>query len=158
MPRRTRTHIGVQDTLSSERLTPKHLAKEEFGRRVFNLLRDRGWNQSDLARQAGLGRDKISVYITGKAFPTPASLKAIADALHVKPEELLPNHFESAIDADNPAFEMKVSNAAPNTAWLRVNRLVSMVTAVKIAELLQNDDAFNRSGSGSASAVQQGEG
>lgn len=154
MPRKTRSHVAVNDTQTDARLTPKHLAKEEFGRRLYGMLLSRGWNQSDLARNAGIGRDKVSVYITGKSLPTPANTKAMADALGITPEELLPNHIENAIDADNPAFEMRVSPGAPNTAWLRVNRLVSMATAVKIAELLQHDDAINRSGSSSEAKMQ----
>lgn len=154
MPRKTRTHVAVNDTQTPTRLAPKHLAKEEFGRRLYRLMLARGWNQSETARRAGLARDKISVYVTGKAMPTPANAKILAELFGISLDELLPNHAESAIDADNPSFEMKVSVGAPNTAWLRVNRLVSMSTAVKIAELLQNDDVLNRTGSGASSEVQ----
>lgn len=53
----------------------------------------------------------------------------------------MPNHVESAIDNDMPALEMKVSPNSPNIAWLRVNRLVTIQTALKIAALLEEDDA-----------------
>jgi hypothetical protein len=36
---------------------------------------------------------------------------------------------------------MKVSTNTPNVAWLRVNRLVTLPTALKIAEALRVDDA-----------------
>jgi transcriptional regulator with XRE-family HTH domain len=114
----------------------------------------KGWHQSELARQSGLNRDAVSTYVRGRTLPTPASLDALARALGVSSVELLPNHVESAMDEDTPALEIKVSTNAPNFAWLRVNRLVSMTTAVKIAELLQVDDASNRIGSSSEAAVQ----
>ena len=101
---------------------------------------ERGWHQSELARQSGLPRDSISVYVRGKSLPTPTSLQALARAFGVQPHELLPNHIESAIDEDHPAFELKVSPNNTNVAWLRVNQLVSLTTAIKIAELLKNDN------------------
>lgn len=144
MARTTRTHIP--DNLSGgARLAPKHLTKTEFAKRLYSLMLGKGWRQSDFARRAGLPRDSISSYMRATRLPTPSSLKKMATALGVKPEELLPNHVESAIDADTPAFEMKVSPNAPGFAWLRINRMATTSTCVKIAELLQaDDDAANR--------------
>lgn len=152
MPRKVHTHLPT-DTQTPTVLLPKHMTKKEFGRRVYNLMMARGWNQSELGRQADLPRDSISTYIRGKTLPTPQKLEALAKALNVKPEELLPNHTESAIDEENPAFEMKVSGSAPGMAWIRVNRLVSMATAIKIADLLEHDRVLDRSGSSDAAAV-----
>lgn len=142
------------DSTPEPKTTPKHFANEAFGRKLYRLMLAKGWNQSETARRAGLARDKISVYVRGKAFPTPANAKALADLFDMRVEELLPDMAEAAIDSDNPSFEMKVSPGAPNTAWLRVNRLVTMATAVKIAELLNNDDALNRAGSGGKAEMQ----
>lgn len=151
MARRIRTHI-LADAAPDLRLAPKHLTKQEFGKRLYNLMLRKGWHQSELARQCGLPRDSISVYVRGKSLPTPASLALLADALGVKPDELLPNHTESAIDADNPAMEMKVSPNAPHAAWLRINRLVSIRTALKIMEMVEHDDVADRGrGRGTAS-------
>lgn len=124
--------------------TPRHLTKQEFGKRLYKLMIARGWNQSELARRAGLNRDSVSTYVRGSSLPTPQSLVALAGALDMKPEELLPNQDIQAIEQDAPAFEMKASVSDPNKVLLRVNRLVSMSTAVKIAELLQNDEITNR--------------
>lgn len=141
-----RTHIsehlgaGAMMENGGKGLTPKHLTKEEFARRVYRLMVQRGWTQSDLARHAGLPRDAISVYVRAKSLPTPVNLAELAACFNMKPEELLPNIVETAIDNDQPAFEMRASTAAPGKVWLRVNRAVSMATAVKIAELLEQDD------------------
>jgi transcriptional regulator with XRE-family HTH domain len=107
----------------------------------------KGWTQSELARQSGLPRDSISVYVRGKSLPTPSSLKTLAEALDVSPEELLPNHVEGAIDADTPSLEMRVSPNAPGVAWLRINRLVTTRVAVRIMDLLETDDAVDGKGS-----------
>lgn len=138
MARRIRTHV-LNDGSSEPKLTPKHLTKQEFGKRLYNLMLRKGWHQSELARQSGLPRDSISVYMRGRSLPTPLSLAALAEALDVKAEDLLPNHIESAIDEDNPSMELKVSPGAPNQAWIRVNRLVSTSTALKIMQLLEDD-------------------
>jgi transcriptional regulator with XRE-family HTH domain len=154
MPRKVRTHAGINDKNASASPTLKHLTKQEFGKRLYTLMIAKGLHQSELARRAGVNRDMVSVAIRGKATPTPLNLAKLAKALDVAPEDLFPNHTMSAIDDDLPAFEMKVSPSSPGTAVLRINRLVRTSTAVKIAELLEADDAFNRSGSGTQAALQ----
>ena len=143
MPRKIRTHFGG-DAPSDPLLAPKNLTKQEFGRRLYKLMLAKGWHQSELARQSGLPRDSISVYVRGKSLPTPTSLAALAKALEVETVELLPNHVESAIDESEPAFEFRVSPNRPDVAWLRINRLVSTSVGLKIMEMLNDDDAANR--------------
>src|SRR5688572_29787045 len=71
--------------------------KQDFSRRLSKALRDKGWSQSELARHAGkytkkgkLGRYSVSLYVKGRMLPQPERLNAIAKALGVKAEELLP--------------------------------------------------------------------
>lgn len=122
-------------------LVPKHLAKEEFARRLNMLMREKGWRQADFARASGLTRNSISVYLRGDSLPNRDSLKAIAKALDVDPDHLLPNYRESAIDRDNPQIEFRVSPADPKMAWLRLNRMVTTSLAIKIMALLEAEDA-----------------
>jgi transcriptional regulator with XRE-family HTH domain len=136
MTRKTRFHV---DSMPESSLAPKHLTKQEFGRRLYKLMMTRAWNQSELARQSNLPRDSISTYIRGIALPTPKSLEALAAALGVQPIDLLPNAMEAAVDEDHPSLEMRVSTSAPNAAWLRVNRLVSLSTAARVIELIEAD-------------------
>lgn len=138
MANKVRTHMDV-DSLSEPKMTPKHLTKQEFARRLYKLMIGKAWTQSELARQADLPRDSISTYMRAKSLPTPQSLQALAKAFGVKPEDLLPNHMESAMSEENPAFSMQVSDSNPAKAWVRVNRLVNFSTATKIAELLEAD-------------------
>lgn len=141
MARNIRTHLpdGASAPAPSQELTPKHLTKQAFGRRLSNLMHAKGWHQSELGRRADIARDLISSYVRGIRFPTPVNVDKLAAALGVPASQLLPNQLETAIDADYPAYEVKVSDAAPGTAWLRVNRLVTLDTALKVGALLQAD-------------------
>ena len=108
MARKVRTHVG-----DDRPLAPKHLTKQEFARRLYKLMVSKGWHQSELARQADIPRDSVSVYIRGKPLPSPLTVKKLAEALNVTPTELLPNYVESAIEEDIPSFDMRVSANAP---------------------------------------------
>lgn len=119
------------------KLVPKHLSKQEFARRLYKLMISKGWRQSELARRSGLPRDSISTYMRAKTFPTPQSVKKLADALGVEPTDILPNYIEGSIDEDTPMLEMKVSPNVPGMAWLRVNQLVPLNIAVDVLKILQ---------------------
>jgi transcriptional regulator with XRE-family HTH domain len=141
MARNNRTHYADSSNRQTHDLAPRHLTKQEFAKRLYRLMLKRGWNQSELARQADLPRDSVSTYIRAKVMPTPQSAQRLAVALGVVPEELMPNHVESAIDEDSPSLEMKVSVNAPSKAWLRVNRLVSLSTAARVIDLIEAENA-----------------
>lgn len=137
MAKNVRTYIG--DSQTDPDLRPKHLTKHEFGKRLYQLMVAKGWHQSELARRADVARDSISTYIRGVSLPEAGNLEKLAKALGIEPADLLPNFVESAIDNDTPSLEMKIVNSEPRVAWLRVNRLVSTATCVKIVELLSSD-------------------
>ena len=81
-------------------LIPRHLSKQEFGKRLYKLMLERGWHQSELARQSGLPRDSISVYVRGKSLPTPTSLQALARAFGVQPHP--DRHDVAAAQGEHP--------------------------------------------------------
>lgn len=138
MARKTRYHLeGAVE--SDSPLTPVHISKQDFGQRVRRLMYSKGWNQSELARRANLRRDAISTYIRGIAFPSPKSLHTLATALDVKPEDLLPNYVEQAIEADHPSIDFRVSPSRPNEAWLKIDQRVSTKTALEVMRLLDED-------------------
>lgn len=130
--------MAAEDS-TSETLKPKYSTKFEFGRRLYRLMMEKGLTQSDLARAAGLTRNAVSTYVTGRNFPTPLNLQKIAKALHLTAEDLLPNLLEHEAPEDSPSLEMKVSSGAPNKAWLKVNRLVTLSTAARVIELIESD-------------------
>lgn len=139
MARNVRTHMGGDAPTDSDN-RPKHLTKQEFGRRLYRLMTDKGWSQSELARRADVTRDAVSTYVRGASLPSPLNLSKLAKALDVEPEKLLPNQIEQSIDHDPPALELKVSATNPDVAWLRINRLVTTGSALQIMDILRNDN------------------
>jgi transcriptional regulator with XRE-family HTH domain len=119
---------------------PRHLSKQEFGRRLNKLMSAKGMHHAELARRADLPRNNISTYINGRSYPTEQSLAKLAKALRVTPDELLPNRAEMAIRGEAmPDLSMKSSVADPSKAWLVVNRLVSTRLAAEIMVLLEKE-------------------
>jgi transcriptional regulator with XRE-family HTH domain len=135
MSQKARHHLAPS---ASPALEPKELGKLEFGRRLMQLTLEKGWNQSDLARAAGLGRDAISTYVRGRSFPEPRSLKRIADALGLSTEQLLPNIVAMAMDADtSPMLEIKQAAGHPDKVFLRINQMVSLQQAAAIFNIIK---------------------
>jgi transcriptional regulator with XRE-family HTH domain len=120
-------------------MTKNFMVKQEFGRRLYELMTERGWHQSELARQSGLPRDSISVYIRGKSLPNRENIEILAQCLGVKIEELInmrPKNGEENMKNDR---EIEIS-IGQKTAWINLKRRVSIKTALKIVELLEADD------------------
>ncbi len=124
-------------------VTPRHLTKQEFARRLSAAMLDRAWTQADLARAADISRDSVSTYVRGRSLPTPVNLQKLGDALGMEPHTLLPNATENATDNDAPSFEMRESAGHPGRVWVRVNRLLSFRQALAIAHVLDAEDAEN---------------
>ena len=64
------------------------MKKLTFGEQLILLRRRRGLTQGELAEKAGILREMISSYESGKVFPREGTLKKIADVLGVDFEEL----------------------------------------------------------------------
>src|SRR3546814_10078660 len=97
-------------------LTPRHLTKQEFGRRLYQLMLAKNWSQADLARRAELGRDSISTYINGKTFPDPLSRKKLADALGVSEIGRAPSELQSLMRISYAVFCLKKKTYRSTTA------------------------------------------
>jgi transcriptional regulator with XRE-family HTH domain len=139
-----RQHIINDDNKApGSSLAPKSISKDEFGRRVYTAMLAKGWTQAELGRQADLPRDSVSKYIRGVVLPEQGNLQKLAAALGMKTEELLPNIIERSIRDDIPSLELKVSSADSTRSWLKVNRLVTTTTAVKVIELLNADKVLD---------------
>jgi transcriptional regulator with XRE-family HTH domain len=119
---------------------PAGHARAEFAHRIQHLMAKAGWNQADLARAASkhlprgveMGRDSISYYVRGKAFPSAPRVNALAMALGVKPDDLVPTR--GVKTAGDPSLEMRTM--ADGRVWLRVNKEVDPAVAAKIVTLL----------------------
>jgi transcriptional regulator with XRE-family HTH domain len=105
----------------------------DFGARIKDLLRERNWNQSDLARATGLGRDSISTYINGTTRPTPKNLGKIAQALGVEARDLLPSHAKAEVNETI----LEMSQLPDGMVRLRVLKSVTLDQAVEIFSILK---------------------
>jgi transcriptional regulator with XRE-family HTH domain len=105
----------------------------------------KGWNQSELARQAALhteggkfGRDVVSGYLRGRNLPGPSHLQALAMALSVAREDLLP-HGRLPTAASFSAPPVEVKEAEEGMAYVKINKKVRWETALKIQQVLLED-------------------
>lgn len=134
---------------ASEGAPTVEIGQQAFGRRLQQLLDQKGWNYSDLARavwgktttasgyEVAKNRDRISVYISGKAFPDPRNLKRIADTLGVEISELAPEHVgNTMIEQPHPAYSITKIQGESDNVFLRVNKIVPETVAAKIMFLL----------------------
>lgn len=130
-----------EESKELSRIESRHaLTKQEFARKLYDLIMARGWNQSELARRAGVGRDAISTYIRGRSFPEPRTLKRLAEALDMKTEDLLPNSVISAVEQDEPALCIQESPGHPDKCWIKVNRMVTANQAMRIMQIVHETD------------------
>lgn len=113
--------------------TPSSLDTPDFGARLKAHLRAKNWNQSDLARATGLGRDSISTYIAGTVRPTPKNLAKISQALGVQPVDLVPD--TPQLSTDKTVLEM--SQLSDGMVQLRVVKAVTLDQAIEIFNILK---------------------
>lgn len=122
-----------------EGMPTRQLTKQEFARRLTYLMNARGWNQSELARRAGVGRDAVSSYVRARSFPEPANLSKLASAFKMGVDELLPNATRNAISNDVPSLEIREAFGHQGKVWLQVNQLVTRQQALTIMRVLTED-------------------
>ena len=121
-------------------LSQKVLTKQEFGKRLFALMMEKGMNQSDLARAAKLGRDSISTYVRGRSAPSPQNLDKLCAALSVSPDELYPNYAANAAAIEEPVLQLKQVNDGTDMMWLHINMKVDAQKAIEVMQILKSKD------------------
>ena len=123
----------------------KNVIKREFGQRLHRLLVQKGMSQTELAKAAAqftpdkvFGRDLVSSYVNGRYVPNPVNLEAMAKALGVTADDLLPqaNNLPRRGES-SPPLDIRV--LGEDRASLRVNQVVSLACALKVAQLINDD-------------------
>jgi len=125
----------ASDTMDVD-LSVKTIRRTEFAKRLYSLMMNKNWNQSDLARASNLGRDSISQYIRANNTPSPRNLKKLAEALGVEPVELYPNYEAAAVEEEMPALSFRQMPGDEEHMWVRINKKVPKAVAAKIMVLL----------------------
>lgn len=121
--------------------SPRDLLKREFSNRLSKILADRSWSQADLARAAEkhlpkgeeFRRDNVNVYVRGLALPRPKQLNAIAKALGMTAEDLLPG---GAREGASLPYSMRPVDGDAGHAWLQVDMKVPMRKALAVLAML----------------------
>ena len=117
-------------------LSVKTIRKTEFAKRLYSLMIAKDWNQSDLARASGLGRDSVSQYIRANNTPSPQNLKKLAEALGVEPVELYPNYEAAAIEEEIPSLSFRQMPGDDEFMWVRINKKLPKAVATQIMVLM----------------------
>lgn len=133
----TRSAPGDNGTVD---LSQKVLSKQEFGKRLYALMLEKGMNQSDLARAAKMGRDSISTYVRGRSVPTPQNLERLCEALSVAADELYPNYAANAAAIEEPVLQIKQVNDNSDMMWLNINMKVDASKAIEVMQILKRKD------------------
>jgi transcriptional regulator with XRE-family HTH domain len=122
---------------------PKAAMREDFARRLTAARMRKGWNQSELARNAAkhvddgvFGRALVSSYERARMFPNPFHLKALSAALGVQPDDLAPSAMPKV---EEPASEIEVRDLGNGRVLLRVNQQTEWKIALKVLELLRSN-------------------
>ena len=121
--------------------TPVEVVRQLFARKLWGLMMQKGMNQSELGRAAGIARDSISTYVRAISMPDPVNLHKLAQALNVEVSELNPQASLSANQEAIPAIEVKQAVGDPGRAWLRCNVQVPFDVAVKVMALLSEAES-----------------
>jgi transcriptional regulator with XRE-family HTH domain len=155
----SRPHIGHYNNLRDpSNISPEEMtAAREFARRLEQFRTAKGWNQSELARQATkylptpvrgqkqgkeISRDQISHWHragNGGSLPRPETLAALAKALGVSPGDLMPEVQVPSSASVSHASPWQMKAVDDDHVSLQVNKIVTLVAANKIIELLKQD-------------------
>lgn len=114
----------------------------EMSKRILKARAKKGWNQSEFARNAALhmpdkkfGRDSISKYEKGSNLPGPLHLLAMAQALGVEPDDLVPDSKAIALSTPVTGFELRT--VGDGTMFIRMNQAVPTGDAMRILDIIE---------------------
>jgi len=123
---------------------PREIDKQEFGRRLTLLIRQKGWSQSEFARRVTdmmpgskeFSRANVTNYTRGRSYPGPDNLDAMARTLGLSVGDLLPNALADALERADDTLIIRQVPGTAGRAWLRVNQQVSLDQAKRIMDIL----------------------
>lgn len=117
--------------------------KMEFAKRLQDKLTDLNLTQAAFARKVTpfmpegqeFTRDLASKYLNARSLPNPVTMDAIARALGVQKEDLLPSGRIMTGVADSPPLDVKEIDSG--RVFLKVNQTVTWPVALEIMKLLR---------------------
>ena len=112
--------------------------KFAFSRALAEQMAERDFTQADLMRRTNISKDMISRYVNGKALPAEAPLVQLAQALRVKPVDLLPyrDNGHKLVNQIQPV-QMAINGDNPDVVNITAQLEVSLDDGVNIMKFLQ---------------------
>jgi transcriptional regulator with XRE-family HTH domain len=113
-----------------------------FAKRLREIMDERGLSQSDVAakiwgkytntenKHVARGRDRISVWLSGKTFPDDNNLEKLAKALRVERSDLASDDELQALDRSTPTVSIVLYS--DNRALVSINQVFPLKTALEI--------------------------
>ena len=102
----------------------------DFGNFLYNLRKQRGWTQTELADKLGVTNQAVSKWENGDSFPDTGMLVPLAELFGVSVDELLKGKRKPVPAIEQKTFEKDTTNAEKNETKIEEN-----------AESPKNDDA-----------------
>jgi transcriptional regulator with XRE-family HTH domain len=144
--------LGENDAeLNADAYAHRDVIKWEFATQLRRHLLSRNWSQTDLANAAAkkmpdgkFGRYLISGYVNAQYLPHPLNLAAMAAALKVKTEDLLPQGGSNLPKRGEATPPQDLRVLGDGRASLRINQVVTMELALKILQLLNESTKKER--------------
>lgn len=124
--------------------------RADVAARIRRLRTARGWRQAELARQAALhmpegnfGRSLVSKYENAEVLPSVVNVAAMAKALGVSPEEVMPSN--PAISEAMPlGVKADATVVDSDTVHVRVNQRLPAALGYKILMMIHEHEAEER--------------
>jgi len=126
--------------------------RRDFGNHLLRLMEKAEVNQSELAKRCfdttvdsrGLtvskGRDRISKYTRGIAFPDNATLAKLAKALNVTLQELVPPSVRTVMTAQRETFRVDFDCGIAGCGTVEINRMMTLEAIERIRRIIHEDD------------------
>lgn len=121
-----------------------------FGKRLWDHMIRKGWNQAEFSRQTklhdpkgkGIGRDMIGGYVRCLHLPDPPHLRILAATLGVEPEVLIPTleGLDAPVAANTQALPpppMEFRSLGNGNVMMHINLEMPLQTAVKLLSVLE---------------------
>lgn len=133
--------MDTEDTLD-----PKEALKKHVQELVLATMKRHDWSQSDMARQAGMPRNNISLYARGKSIPSYEHAVKLAKVLRVDPAELTGIAEARTKMEEDDAVDVQ---STPNGKYLLTLR--KELTAQQLSRVLQLVDELHAEQAGMSS-------
>ena len=83
----------------------------DFGNFLYNLRKQRGWTQTELADKLGVTNQAVSKWENGDSFPDTGMLVPLAELFGVSVDELLKGKRKPVPAIEQKTFEKDTTNA-----------------------------------------------